>query len=85
MGRSIKSRLIALFVVAVASFGIFAGAAFASNHGYSGGAATHSCLSTGGGIANAAFNTPAGDASASFTTTNFYYPPYVVGYAYSCE
>jgi hypothetical protein len=65
MGRSIKSRLVALFVVAVASFGIFASGAFASSPGRS----YHSCVSyyvsTAGGVVNAA-DQPAGYQSVSY-------------------
>jgi hypothetical protein len=60
MGRSVKSRLVALFVVAIASFGIFAGAAFASSisstQSYSSppGGACHAAGTAAGGVAQGA-------------------------------
>jgi hypothetical protein len=57
MGKSIKARLVALFVVAIASFGIFAGAAFANSFNSSN--SIHSFLSPPGGTCHAA-STPAG-------------------------
>jgi hypothetical protein len=58
MGRSIKARLAAVFVVAIASFGIFAGAAFGS--GLSSIHSTNSYSSPPGGTCHAATSTPAG-------------------------
>jgi hypothetical protein len=64
MARSIKARLVIVFVVAIASFGIFAGAALASSYSgvesihswnsHNGGTYTVACFGTGGTHSNAA-------------------------------
>ena len=59
MARSIRSRMVVAVVAAVAGLAIFASAALAQNHGFSGSNSINSCFSAVGGIDNAfqhAFN-----------------------------
>jgi hypothetical protein len=79
MGKWIKGRFVALFVVVVASFGAFASAASAGNdYGYwQGNNAYHSTSSPSGGTCNASGNTPAG-GNAHTATVNANGEPYFV-------
>jgi hypothetical protein len=75
MRKSIRSRLVAAFVVAFAGLGVLAGTASASNNGASGIDSVHSIFASPvGGTCNAAFNTPAGYVSRSYPSNIAGYP-----------